>query len=288
MGTISSKAGEPPKIVLPKCPTPFESMNLAACVMPCPSEKGYERRSTAQGLRCVYKADPKYSVQMNTVASVVFDGTTLADLQTKNVQAYGPFLKERDRFVGEMAILDGQISKDTKVSAAFKRLQDAENVRDKAPDAYQQARTAYYTLVKGEKWIEEEKDRLLRAEVEPIANQYKQQRDTTLRQFETQRRTIDVVNGLKDKVLSLKDAMKYSADTFKEQLEKVQGAINMERRDRQGATVVRAWDWVDTILNIVIVASLLYVGWMIIKKVWFRRPVVTQTTIIQPQRVGVF
>ncbi len=287
MGTSSSKPGEFPKFIPPKCPTPFESMSMFTCVMPCPTDKGYERRATPQGMRCVYKAEPKYSVQLNTVASVVFEGTTLNDLQKANVQAYSGFLKERDRFIGELAITDGNIDKDTKVGAAFKRLQDAENVRDKAPDAYQQARSAYYTLVKGEKWIEEEKERLLKAEVEPIAKQFQDQRNSTLRQFETQRKTIDVVNGLKDRVLSLKDAMKYSADTFNEQLDKVQTAINMERRDRDSPTVVRAWDWVDTILNIIIVAALLYVGWMIIKKVWLRRPVVTQTTIIQPQRVGV-
>lgn len=287
MGTASSRPGQPPSIVLPKCPTPFESVNALTCVMPCPSEKGYERRSTPQGLRCVYKPDPTYSVQLNTLSSVVFDGTTLNDLQTKNVQAYGTFLKERDRFVGELAILDGQISRTKKIQDAFRRLQDAENVRDRAPDAYQRARSAYYTLLKGEKWIEEEKERLLKAEVEPLAKRFREQRDSTLRQFETQRRTIDVVNGLKDRVLSLKDAMKYSADTFKDQLEKVQSAINMERRGREEVTVVRAWDWVDTLLNIAIVVSLLYVGWMIVKKIWFRRPVVTQTTIIQPPRVAV-
>lgn len=284
MGTISSKSGGQTNIVLPKCPSPFESVGNLSCVMACPSEKGYERRPVQGGFRCVYKADPQYSTSLNTLSAVVFDGMTLGDLQKKDVKAHGEFLKERDRFVGELAILDGTIDKDKKIRDAFKRLQDAENVRDKSPEAYQQARSAYYTLMKGESWIEQEKERLLKAEVEPLVKQYQEQRNTTMRQFETQRRTIDVVNGLKDRVLSLKDAMKYSADTFTEQLHKVQTAINMDRRDKGTATAVRAWDWVDTILNIVIVASLLYVGWMIIKKIWFRPRAII---IPQPPRVAV-
>jgi len=282
-------AGSSTAIDLPKCPSPFESVGNFTCVMPCPSEKGYERRAVQGGFRCVYKADSKYSTPLNTLTAVLFPGSTLADLQKKDVKAHTEFLKEQDRFVGEISILDGSIDKDKKIKDAFNRLQDAENVRDKTPEAYQQARSAYYTLLKGEKWIEQEKERLLKAEVEPIVQRYQTQRNATMRQFETQRRTIDVVNGLKDKVLSLKDAMKYSADTFTEQLNKVQTAINMDRRDKGTATVVRAWDWVDTMLNIAIVIGLLYVGWMIIKKIWFRPRVISQTTtVIQPTRVGVF
>jgi hypothetical protein len=91
-------------------------------------------------------------------------------------------------------------------------------------------------------------------------------RDTSVRQFENQRKTVDVVDGLKDKVLSLKDEVKYAADTFKSQLGKVQDAINKERRSRSNETPVNMWDWLDTILNIMIVLSLLYVVYLLYGK----------------------
>lgn len=240
---------------------------------------------TPQGAQCVYKADPRYSIQLNPLSSVVFDGTTLDQLQSKNAQAHGAFLKERDRFVAEFAVVDGKIAKDKKLKDAFQRLQDAENVRDKSPEAYQQARSLYYTLKVGDKWIEEEKERLLKAEVEPQIKQFQESKANTIRQLQTQKRTIDVVNGLKDKVLSLKDAMKYSADTFSEQLNKVQDAINKDRRGKEKATSVSLWDWVDTILNIAIVSALLYVLYMI-AKVYIRqtRP---RPVAMAPPRVGV-
>ena len=259
------------KISFPKCPVPFESAGNLACIMPCPSEKGYERRNVNGGFQCVYKADPQYNTTLNSLSAVVFDGSTLPDLQKADTKAYSEFTKERDRFVNEMNILEGKIDKSVKLKNAFQRLQDAENVRDKAPDAYQQARSMYYTLLKGDKWQEEERQRVLKAEVDPVANKFLEQKNDAFRLFENQRKTKDVVDGLKDKVLSLKDEVKYAADTFKEQVDKVQDAINRERRGRVTETKVSIWSWVDTILNLVIVVSLLYVIYLLYRKM--TRPV---------------
>lgn len=254
------------KLSFPKCPVPFESAGNLACVMACPTERGYERRNVNGGFQCVYKADPQYTTTLNSLSAVVFDGSTLPDLQKADGKAYSEFTKERDRFVNEMIILDGKIDKTSKLKNAFQRLQDAENVRDKAPDAYQQARSMYYTLLKGDTWQEEERQRVLKAEVEPVSNKFLEQKNTAFRLFENQRKTVDVVDGLKDKVLSLRDEVKYAADTFKEQIDKVQDAINRERRGRVTETKVSIWDWLDTILNLVIVGSLLYVIYLLYTK----------------------
>jgi hypothetical protein len=213
----------------------------------------------------------------------VFEGTTLESLQTANPNAYTQFLKERDRFVGELAIVDGKISRETKLRDAFAKLQAAENVRDKSPEAYQQARSAYYTLKDGDKWIDQEKQRLLKAEVDPKAQSFVAAREQALGQFFNQRKTIDVVNGLKDRVLSLKDELKYSADTFNEQLGKVQDAINRENRTRETSKEVSLYDWLDTILNILILSALVYVIYLIARKVWFRRPSPTMPFRVGPQ-----
>lgn len=255
---------------LPKCPTPFESVGNLSCVMNCPTEKGYERRNVNGGFQCVYKADPRHSTTMNTVSATVFTGSTLAELKRTNAKAYSEFEKERIRFANELIILDEKISKDVKLKNAFQRLQDAENVRDKAPNAYQQARTNYYTLKEGDKWKERERERLMKAEVEPIVNKFVETKSNALRLFENQRKTVDVVNGLKDNVLSLKDEMKYAANTFQEQIDKVKDAINRERRGRVTETKVSIWDWMDFILNGAIVLSLLYVIYLLFKKFAFR------------------
>ena len=268
-------------IVLPKCPTPFDSVGNLTCVMPCPTERGYERRNTNGGFQCVYRADTRYATTLNTVSAAVFTGSTLQDLQKEDGRAYSEFVKERDRFVNEIIIMDEKIGKETKLKDAFQRLQDAENARDKAPDAYQQARATYYILREGEGWKEREKERLLKSDIEPKARQFEDTKQKALQQYETQRKTVDVVNGLKDRVLSIKDELKYAANTFKEQLDKVQDAINRERRGRTQETKVSFFDWLDTILNIVIIGALLYVIYIIYRK-YMAMP--KPTAVITPVR----
>ena len=251
---------------MPKCPTPFESSGNMSCVMSCPTERGYERRSVNGGFQCVYKSDTKHFATLNTVSALFFQGTSLQQLQAENPIAYSEFMKEKDRFTNELVVLDGKIDKDTKLRDAFQKLQDAENVRDQVPDAYQQARSTYYTLKEGETWKEAEKERLLKAEVNPIVQKIIDTKNDNLRQFESQRKTVDVVNGLKDKVLSLKDEVKYAADTFKDQISKVENAIQRERKLRNDTPDLNIWDWFDSILNILIVASLLYVMYTMYQK----------------------
>lgn len=253
-------------LFMPKCPLPFESVGNFSCVMSCPTERGYERRPINGGFQCVYRNDPKHSTTLNTVSAVFFEGTSLQQLQATNPTAYSEFLKEKDRFTNELVILDGKISKETKLRDAFQKLQDAENVRDQVPDAYQQARSTYYTLKDGEKWRETEKERVLKAEVNPIVQKMVDSKNSAMRQYENQRKTVDVVNGLKDKVLSLKDEVKYAADTFKDQISKVENAIQRERKTRTDKPDLNIWDWFDSILNILIVASMLYVLYMMYQK----------------------
>lgn len=258
----------------PKCPTPFESAGNMICVMPCEVDKGFERRYEMGTAKCVYKSDPAYSLTMNVLGAPFFKGTTLDELKTEDVKIHADFIKEQDRVNNEFNVLYANIEKKKKLNDAFIALQAAENARDTAPDAYRIARTLYYTLLKGEDWKNEEKERISKAEVDPIIVEYKKNRDSALTKYNDQRKTVEVVTGLKDKVLSLKDEFKYSVDTFTHQLDKVQTAINMERRGRDTETKVDPWSWFDLFLNGAIVLGLLYALSVLYSKI-FRRPATT-------------
>ena len=258
----------------PKCPTPFESAGNMICVMPCEVDKGFERRYEMGTAKCVYKSEPAYSLTMNVLGAPFFKGTTLDELKTEDVKIHADFIKEQDRVNNEFNVLYANIEKKKKLNDAFIALQAAENARDTAPDAYRIARTLYYTLLKGEDWKNEEKERISKAEVDPIIVEYKKNRDSALTKYNDQRKTVEVVTGLKDKVLSLKDEFKYSVDTFTHQLDKVQTAINMERRGRDTETKVDPWSWFDLFLNGAIVLGLLYAASVLYSKI-FRRPATT-------------
>jgi hypothetical protein len=235
------------------------------CVSDCPTEKGFEFRIEGGQARCVYKASPSHGVNLMPNQVIFRDPSkpmppppTLESLQTSNPPLYALYKAEQERVTQEIAIIDEKIGKGKRIKDAFARLQDAENARDNAPDAYQQARILYYTLVKGDSWVEEEKKRIARVEVYPAIAQYRASEQKATKDFDAQRKTVDIVNGLKDKVLSLKDDVQYASTTLKQQVEKVKNQINMERRGREKETTVSFWSWLDTLLNVVIVGALLY------------------------------
>jgi hypothetical protein len=266
---MGNASGTP--IPFPKCPTPFQNIGNFSCVMPCPSERGFERRAANSGQRCVYTADPSNFVTLESVAATVFTGTAIDDVSDEALRSQ--YTKERSRFAGELAIVYGKIDKSTKLRDAFQKLQDAENVRDQTPSAYQQARTTYYTLLKGDTWKEEERKRVLKAEVSPLVQSLVESKNGVMRQYDTQRRTIDVVKGLKDKVLSIKDDVKYAADTFRDQLDKVKNAIHRDRRERDVPPEPDFFSWFDMILNVAIVLGLLYVIYTLYRKFTKPKPI---------------
>lgn len=267
-----------------QCPSSFRGMN-GSCLAMCPSDKGFEFQTPSGQPRCVYKDRPEFFVNLFPVQMVqngfqMIPNLTVASLQEKDGVLYAQYKTEEERVLSELAILSEKIGKEKQIKDAFQKLQDAENARDQAPDAYQQARSLYYTLKEGDTWQQKERERLMKAEVDPLANKIAENKTSALRQYESQRKTVDVVNGLKDKVLTLRDEVKYAADTFKGQLEKVQGAINKERKGRTVETTTSIWEWLDTILNLVIVASLLFVIYLLYKK-FSLRPVQPPAVILR-------
>ena len=254
-----------------KCPAPFQHAGGGSCVMPCPADKKFIRRNGVDGLKCVYQPDNTKTVPLVSIGTTIFDGRRLEDLQRVNPTEAAPFTTERDRFRQELTTLYANIGKDQKIADAFKDLQAAENARDQSPGAYQTARTAYYTLVKGPEWINEERTRIGAAEVAPEVEKYRTAVDAVSVRTQEQQKTIDIVNGIKDKVLSLKDDFKYSVNTFSDQLEKVKIQLNMENRSRT-EEMDTTWTWVDVGLNALLVSVLLYAVYMFARRYFLSTP----------------
>jgi hypothetical protein len=270
----------------PKCPHPFGGIGGGQCVVRCPWEKKFQlSRDQGGGYTCVYRPDDQFKYSLTPVAATIFRGWSLEELKASNPQATTDFTAELDRVQKEEALVYGNIDKQQKINDAFKDLQKAENVRDQSPSAYQSARTAYYTLVKGADWINEERQRVSAAEVAPEVQKYRDSVDAANVRTQEQEKTIDVINGLKDKVLSLKDDFKYSVNTFGDQLEKVKVQLNMENRSREKERD-NTWTWVDLILNVLLVGVLVYAVYTFIRRHFLQNRVVPATTIRIPTYTG--
>jgi hypothetical protein len=176
---------------------------------------------------------------------------------------------EIDRFTNEIAVADANIDKAVKVTAAFNELQAAENARDVAPDAYQAARVAYYTLVKGDTWLNEEKNRIANVEAQPVINDLVGKYQSIQSRRSQQQAVIDSMKGVKDSVLSVKDELSFSVSNFQRQIEDITNQINKDKRD-QTIQLAKATSWIEVLLNWLIGLSTLIAIFFLVR--YFMRP----------------
>lgn len=238
------------------CPSGFQ-VNPAqgmTCVVQCPVEKGFET-SVVDGVPvCNYKSDKRVFVKLMTVPSIQGgrgETVTLDDLKAQNPGMHSRYVQAKEQFDKEFPVALSKVDKQRQVEDAFKDLQAAENVRDQSPQAYQDARMRYYTLVNGDKWVDEEKERITKAEVVPKIAQYMASYQDMNTRIAQQQQTLDVVNNVTDKVLSMKDEFAYATNTFAKQIDELKNQINIERKGREKDNK----SWTDFLLNILIVIA---------------------------------
>lgn len=247
------------------CPSEFTLSPVGAlqCVPPCPTSKGFQLSGDATGTVCQYTADPTHKVLLRPLPAVFVKEGTSAVFSYKTLSNAALYEAELVRAQNALAVEYGKIDEKTKISGAFQALQDAENVRDQAPEAYGAARVSYYTMTKGAGWANEEKARVAAAEAQPVVDRYVATRAGLGKQINQQQSTIDVVNGVKDKVLSVQDDMQYSVGAFSKQIADIKNQINLQRHAKLQEN---SDGWVDILLNILIVLSTLVALFFVIRK----------------------
>lgn len=268
-----------------QCPEFFSPVNNG-CVYDC-SQHSLFRLTTANAQpKCEYEFDASLFVELipqNTIPVPLPDvgsGSpppvpTLKSLESTDPARATRYKTELDRVDAAIQGLLSKMDRARRVAHAFQALQTAELTRATDPIGYQQARNQYYTLVKGPEWVEEEKARIRSAEVEPEIRQYRDIYTTAMQQKVGQQRTLDIIEAVKDRVLSLKDDFQYSTSMFKEQLDRVKSQLNIERRGRDATTgtedAVAFSAWLNILLNLALAIVGVYGAltlWTVIKKRW--------------------
>jgi hypothetical protein len=250
--------------------------------MQCPTGKGFEL-SNVGGLSCTYTEDPSINFPLKVVDA--FGNPGLLDQapptsykKLPNSAMYEAAFKD---FNENLKIALAKLDKQDQAAEAFGRLQDAEEVRDEAPDAYEKARVEYYTLTKGETWIEDEKKRVANTEAVPLMNKYLSSYSDLVNRTEQQKHTIDAVNGVRDNVLSVADDMKFSVSAFEKQLNELKNKIEIDKKKRVIETATYT-SWFDLIMNLLITlvtcVAIFFVGRAVMKRVTPSAPITPPTT----------
>jgi hypothetical protein len=180
------------------------------------------------------------------------------------------FVDAQSDFEKRFPVVKGTLAREVQLRDAFRELQQAENARDKSPQAYQDARVRYYTLLKGETWLDEERKRISDAEAVPKIVGYLRTYDDMNRRVSQQQRTLDIVQSVKDRILSLKDDFAYTTNTFSKQIAELKNQIEIEKKkgqlEKQEVTY-----WIDTALNVLLVLLTLAAVAVVAKKLWAAR-----------------
>ncbi len=244
------------------------------CVPECPTQQGFELQVKNGVPACVYRTNTTVYFPLKSapglLASLV---QKVPDLQSfanyTRVSGNTPILTEyrtaKTAYDQDAAIAMERIGKDRQLFDAFNELQLAENARDKSPDAYQQARVRYYTLRDGSNWVDEETKRILNAEALPKVAQFLSTYQDLNSRVQQQQKTTDVVNGVKDKLISMKDDFKMTTDVFSKQIAELKNQIEIEKKVGQlkEGTMM---GWMGFLLNILLVVTALAALIVLIRK----------------------
>lgn len=246
------------------CPAGFQISPTGefSCVHECARLQGFALQTVGGAPACVYTDRPTTNVPLR-----ILPGSPQTPEQLAQYSA------ATEEYNNALQVAVNSISKETRLNDAFKALQLAENARDTAPQAYQQARTRYYTLLNGEEWATEERDRILKAEAGPKANQYLATYTDLTTRRDQQQQTIDTVNAVKDKLLSMKDDFKLTTDVFSKQIADLKNQIQIESKAKT-ATTSTMLGWINLLLNGLLVIALLVAVYVIGRNV-----LRTQTTV---------
>jgi len=237
----------------------------ATCVLKCPAQFRYD---LTRG--CVSIVDPSVSFLLEPISWIPWaDGKppnpqiqSIDQLQTVNPSLYGQYTQAVAKFNQDAGVAQGRIDRSAQTRTLFDRLQAAENVSDQFPDAYQQARMDYYSLIKGPKWAEGEKSRIGNTEARNKTEKYSQEYQTLRGQLNQQQTLIDLLNSSKDKVLGVADDVQYSVTTLNKQVEDVRNQIAMNTI--QHSSLKTKQSWFIFALNALIVILIVYASFLLI------------------------
>jgi hypothetical protein len=247
--------------VVQNCPVEFEYGPAGTdCILACPSDRGFETTVKGAGYSCTYTKDPTITFGLKSTPRYQ---STQAPVSYKNLPNAVIYETAVNDYNTNLAIAQGKIDREEQVTGAFQNLQDAENVRDQSPDAYEMARIAYYRLTKGESWLDQERQRIANTEAQPVIDDYLNTYTDLVQRTQQQQQTIDAVDGIKDNLISVTDDMRFSVGAFEKQINEIKNQVQITKRNKVQEVNVFAY-WFDLILNILIaigVAIVIFFVW---------------------------
>lgn len=259
-----------------RCPSGFVPLQLQGCYVACPRDKGFVEFKKDNGPPSCAFQDSDGTIDETT--TVIREQTpllppppqseqasapvapTLAQVNETNPDIFALYDAEQRRFNELIQVAMEKIGKQKIADAAFHRLQDAENAKDTAPEAYIAARNAYYTLTKGESWTSQEQRRVESAEIAPVLQKVLNEYTDAQDRLNKTAKLNESLSGFKERVGGVQDEFMGSVQLLGKQLQTVQQQLNLERHKTEQKKPL-VLPFLGYILNaLIIIASVFAIG----------------------------
>jgi hypothetical protein len=113
-------------------------------------------------------------------------------------------------------VCGSECQREKKLAGLKAALDARESSRDADPAGYQQARIAYYTELNGQGWLENEKERIAKEEIEPKITSYTTRYEQLTDQQKSQSQLVDLVTVIQDQQLGDDEELKYLKERLNE------------------------------------------------------------------------
>ena len=136
-------------------------------------------------------------------------------------------------------------------------------MKNATPDAYEQARVNYYTLKEGQGWLQQEKERLAKQEIEPILKSYTTKYDFLKKELGTQTQISELINMLKAQEVGDESESRYLTN----QLNLEKSKVGVARRLTEvGMPPVSSYSftWLPMLLDLIIGVLIIFVLYQIL------------------------
>jgi hypothetical protein len=202
--------------------------------------------------RCVHRVDPSATVQLRAQPAVGRDkddnsSFTIDSLKTNEPDSYSRYSAEQTRFNKELEYTNARVNRQVEIDEA-----ERDVVAAAGTAAQETANQRYLELTNSPDVVQA----MHRSKIESDVNEFINEYQFLNAQMHQQQQTLDLVNSVKDNLLTVKDDMEYSVGTFSKQISDIRNQININRKSHQLANDYGRWLSIG--LNVFIVLALIF------------------------------
>lgn len=163
-------------------------------------------------------------------------------------------------------VCDAACQKNKKVEGLRTALQSKSLTKDTDPMGYQQARIAYFTEVEGQDWLEKEKERIRRDEIEPVMSSYRTQFDSLKDDNKSQSVFANLMNALKSDQTANDEEMRYLNKRFQQESDKARVLNRLNELNPQETQIIHKKSYLPTIIDVILAVLGIFIVYSLYRK----------------------